>query len=555
MTTQTTTRSRTSRRRKASDLQEDTKRWTRSHADEVAVANGCTFSERLACHAVEFFEKHLRHTIGEWAGKPFILMPWQRDDVIKPLFGWLDARGRRRYRMAYIEVPKKNGKSGMCSGLALYLLAADSEPGAQVYCAAASREQAGIVYREASAMAKASPLLKDYVLPSDSVKNLAIPSANAFLRVVSSESYTAEGLNIHGLIFDELHAQKNRELWDALRYGGASRRQPLIVSITTAGWDRESICYELHQRALGILDGTPEDDSFFAYVRAAGDQDDWQSPEVWKKANPSLGVTIDEVDFAREAHEAAESPAKENSFKRYRLNIWTEQAVLWLRMESWDACQELVDPAALAGRECYGGLDLSSTQDFSAFVLVFPEVGGGYQVLPFFWLPDEGLRERQRDLRLNITNHVRGGLIDVTSGNVIDYDRIRAKINELGKLYRIKEIARDRWNATQITTQLQGDGFAMVEYGQGFKDMTAPTKEMQKLVLEGKLRHGRNPVLRWMASHTAVDQDAAGNVKPTKERSADKIDGIVAMTMAIGRAMLLPVKKPSVYNTRGLLIV
>jgi phage terminase large subunit-like protein len=502
---------------------------------------------------VEFFERHLCHTIGEWAGKPFLLMPWQREDVLMPLFGWEDAHGRRRYRSAYIEIPKKNGKSGMCSGIALYLMAADGEPGAQVFCAAASREQAGIVYREASAMARSSPLLRDYIVPSDSIKNLALPSANAFLRVISSESYTAEGLNIHGLIFDELHAQKTRDLWDALRYGGASRRQPLLVSITTAGWDRESICHEQHQRALGILDGSIEDDTFFAYIRAAEEGDDWKDPSVWRKANPSMGVTINEEDFAREAKEAQESPAKENAFKRYRLNIWTEQAERYLPMDRWDAIVAVVDADALRGRECYGGLDLSTTEDITAFVLVFPEQGGGYRVLPFFWIPQEGIRKRERLQRFDFTSAMRAGLVEATPGETIDYDRIRAKINALGKLYNIREIARDKWNATQITTQLMGDGFTLIDFGQGYKDMTAPTKELLRLVLEGKLLHGGNRVLRWMASHVAVDMDAAGNVKPTKERSADKIDGIVATIMAIGRAMLKQSARPSVYKKRGLL--
>ncbi len=541
-----------SRKRKASDT--ETKRWTKSSADELAVRNGCRFSEENGLHVVEFFSKQLRHTTGQWAGKPFIPLPWQRDDVLMPIFGWQEPSGCRRYRVAYIEVPKKNGKSGLCSGIAVYLLGGDGERGAQVYCVAASRDQAGIVYREASAMAQASPLLKGLVVPSDSIKNLALPSRGSFLRAISRESFTAEGLNIHGLIFDELHAQKSRDLWDALKYGGAARRQPLNVSITTAGFDRHSICHEQHQKALGILDGTIEDDSFFAYVRAAGEKDDWKSPETWRKANPSLGVTIRESDFARECQEAQESIAKENVFKRYRLNIWTQQATRWLKMEQWDSCSGDLRPDDLQGKKCFAGLDLASTKDVAALVLVFP-LGNLFAVLPFFWVPEVSAEKRQRNDGVKYLTWAKAGLLELTPGEAIDTDYIRTRLNLLAAEYQIEKIGVDRWNAMDLIKNLKADGFNLEGFGQGFKSMTGPTKELEKLVIGRRLVHWGNPVLRWMAGNVSVETDAAANLKPSKEKSSEKIDGIVATIMALGMWMANPVDNASVYETRGLKVL
>lgn len=524
---------------RAAKIDTETKRWIRSAADEMAVRNGCRFKERLGLHVVEFFETQLRQNQGEWDGECLKLMDWQRDDLILPLFGWVDATGRRRYRVAYVEVPKKNGKSTIAAGIALYLLAADGEPGAQVFCAASNRDQAGIVYREASAMAKAAPLLRDYIVPSDSQKNLAIPSANAFLRVISSDHYSAQGLNIHGLIFDELWAQPTRDLWDALRYGGAARRQPMTVAITTAGWDRNSICYEIHQRARRSLNGKLEDDTFFAYIRSAGETDDWREPDTWRKANPSLGVIIDEARFAQECREAEESSDKENSFKMYRLNIWAEQAVRWVPMEKWDLCPRAASADLLRGRACFGGLDLSSTQDITALVLAFPRENGGYYLLPYFWIPEEGAHGRERRDGVPYRSWAQQGLVELVPGAVVNYDLVRAKINALAKEFSIQDIGVDPHNATQITRQLLDDGIQMLTFRQGMLSMNAPSKEFHRLVTDGVLDHGGNPVLRWMAENVAVESDAAGNIKPVKDiHVAQRIDGIVASVMAIGRAMV-----------------
>lgn len=530
-----------------------TRRWIKTPGDEKAAARGCWFSEKKAQHVVDFFEKHLRHTIGRWAGQPLLLMDWQKDEVLRPLFGWQGPDGTRRFRQAYIEIPKKNGKSTMCSGLALYLLAADGEPGAQVFCAASDRDQAGIVYREASAMAKASPLLRDYILPRDSVKNLALPSANAFLRAISREAFSAEGLNIHGLIFDELHAQRTRDLWDALRYGGAARRQPLLISITTAGFDRHSICYEIHERAQKILDGAIEDDTFFAYIRSAGLEDDWKDPATWTKANPSLGVTISMADMEQACREAVDSPSSENVFKRYRLNIWTESETRWIPWDKWVASAGTVDEEELLGQPCYAGLDLATVEDLTALVLVFPRPGGVYKVLPFFFAPKEGAIKRERDHRVPYMTWARQGFMELTEGDVTDYAFVLARIRELALKYQIKELAFDPWNAQHTINELAaGGGPPSIKFPQTIANFNEPMKTMERLILKGDLHHGRNPIMDWMITNVAYHQDASGNIRPDKEKSRDKIDGVVATIMALARAGAT-VQKQSVYATRGLI--
>lgn len=525
--------------------------WVRSPADGLAVAEGCSFDLEAAERVRRFFRRFLRHSKGEWAGQPFELLDWQWRDVVAPLFGWRRPDGTRRYRRAGIWVPKKNGKSTLLSAIALYLLVADGEAGAEVYSAAADREQAAIVYREAAAMVRASPQLAGRVEILDTTKTLRFLERQAQYKALSAEAPTKEGLNIHGLIFDELHAQRSRDLWDCLAYGGAARRQPLSVSISTAGYDRDSIGYEQYRYAQGVLEGTILDSAFFPFVAEASEADDWTDPAVWRKANPSFGITVKADQFEADFKEAKASPAKENAFRRYRLNQWTEQSTRWLALDRWDACAAPVDPEALRGQPCYAGLDLASTTDLASLVLVFPDGEGGYDVLPYFWAPQEADRRRERANKARLDSWARQGLVTLTPGDVLDYDRIRARVNELAEIYPLREVAIDRWNATQLATQLQGDGLVVVAFGQGFASMSAPTKELEKLVLAGKVRHGGHPVLRWNASNVAVKQDAAGNLKPDKERSGDKIDGIVALVMALGRALVAPTAG-SVYESRGL---
>jgi phage terminase large subunit-like protein len=525
--------------------------WIRGEADERAVLEGCWFDVAAAERVRTFFHRFLRHSKGQWAGQSFTLLDWQWSDIVAPLFGWKRADGTRRFRRGYIEVPKKNGKSTLFSGLSLYLLAGDNEPGAEVYSAAVDRDQASIVYNEAANMVESSPILASRLRVVRSTKRIVFEKLRSFYRALSADVPAKEGLNANAVLIDELHAQKNRELWDTLRYAGASRRQPLHLAVTTAGFDRLSICWEQHVYAEQVLSGLIQDPAFFGYISAAGAEDDWTDPGVWKQANPSFGITINEDQFAEDCREAQEPPAKENSFRRYRLNQWTEQDVRWLNMDKWDACA--APPGELNGCVCWAGLDLSSTQDITALVLVFREQDV-YSALAFFWVPEEGARQRERRDRVPYGQWIREEYIEATPGEVIDYDRIRAKINELGKQYQILEIAIDRWNATQLATQLTDDGFEVVPFGQGYASMNWPTKKLEEVMLAGRLQHGANPVLRWMAGNVSIETDAVDNWKPSKKKSRERIDGIVALIMGLDRASRQE-EFTSVYDKRGALFL
>ena len=479
--------------------------------------------------------QYLTHVKGEWAGNPFTLEPWQRDLVIHPLFGWKRANGTRKYRTAYIEVPRKNGKSTLAAGIALTLLFADNEPGAEVYSAAGDRKQAGIVFDVARQMVQRCDDLKTRAEVFRS--SIVVPKTASSYHVLSADAYTKHGLNAHGVIFDELHAQPNRELWDVLTTSTGARRQPLIVALTTAGYDRHSICWELHEYAWRVRDGVSPDDSFLPVIFGAEKEDDWTSPKVWKKANPNLGVTIKVDYFDQKCTNAKEMPAAENTFKRLHLNIWTEQADRWIPIEKWNLCAGPVNENELRGALCFAGLDLSTTKDVTALNLTFP-VNGRYKQLWRFWIPEETIAPRIRIKGVEYDRWVPEGFIKATEGNVVDYDVVRADINQLGEQFNIRQIAYDPWNATQIVTQLQGDGFEMVPVRQGYYTMSPASKEFEKLILGRKIDHGGNPVARWMMSNVAVEIDAAGNIKPSKKKSTEKIDGIVAAIMAVGRCAL-----------------
>jgi phage terminase large subunit-like protein len=491
---------------------------------------GYWYDEQAAERAVSFFADCLTHTKGEWAGEPLTLSQWQADRIIRPLFGWKRPDGTRRYRTAFVMIPRKAGKSTLAAGIALYLLFADNEPGAEIYSAAADREQAGIVFEMAKHMTSASPMLNRR---SESFKrSIVVPTTASSYKVLSSDAFTKHGLSAHGIIFDEVHAQPDRELWDVLTTSVGARRQPLTVAITTAGYDRHSLCFELYDHACKVRDGVIDDPHFLPVIYEAGADDDWKAPATWHKAHPGLGVSVKEEFLAEECAKAQHLKSFENTFRRLYLNQWTEQESRWITLGAWDACAgELPD---LRGRECFAGLDLASTTDIAALSLVF-EVDGRLYVKPYFWVPREGVRRRAERDRVPYERWIADGLIEATDGDVIDYDTIRKRVNELAEHYRIREIAIDRWNATQISTQLAGDGFEMVGFGQGMASMSGPMKELERRLLAKELAHAGHPVLRWMAANVAATQDAAGNVKPDKSKSTGRIDGIVAAIMAIGR--------------------
>lgn len=514
------------------------------------------FDEAKARLTVEFINC-LKHTKGRWRGQPFELLPWQ-ERIIRDVFGTVKANGFRQYNTAYVEIPKKNGKSELAAGVALYMTCGDGEWGAEVYGCASDRQQASIVFDVAVDMVDQCPALKKRIKPVMSVKRLVFKPTNSFYQVLSAEAYTKHGLNVHAVIFDELHSQPNRELFDVMTKGsGDARTQPLYFLITTAGTDRHSVCFEQHQKADDILQGRKIDNTFYPVIYGAGDDDDWASERVWFQANPSLGHTID-IEKVRNAYlSARDNPAEENIFRQLRLNQWVKQSTRWMQMEKWDGSAFSVDEEDLVGRDCYGGLDLSSSVDITAFVLVFPprDDTENYVLLPYFWIPEENLIKRVRRDHVPYDIWAKQGFLMTTEGNVIHYGFIENFIDGLGKKFHIKEIAFDRWGAVQMVQNLEGLGFTVVPFGQGFKDMSPPSKELMKLTLEKKLAHGGQPVLRWMMDNIFVRTDPAGNIKPDKEKSTEKIDGAVAAIMALDRAIRNGGSTGSVYDERGILYV
>ena len=513
------------------------------------------FDEGKARRTVEFINC-LKHTKGRWRGQPFELLPWQ-EKIIRDVFGTVKENGYRQYNTAYVEIPKKNGKSELAAGVALYMTCGDNEWGAEVYGCASDRQQASIVFDVAVDMVDQCPALKKRIKPVMSVKRLVYQPTNSFYQVLSAEAYTKHGLNVHAVIFDELHSQPNRELFDVMTKGsGDARTQPLFFLITTAGTDRHSVCFEQHQKAEDIILGRKIDDTFYPVIYGASDEDDWTSEKVWYDANPSLGYTIDIEKVRNACMSAMDNPAEENIFRQLRLNQWVKQSTRWMQMEKWDACGFPVDERELLGRECFGGLDLSSTTDITALVLVFPPRAENekYILLPYFWIPEENMQLRVRRDHVPYDNWEQQGFLKTTEGNVIHYGFIEKFIEELGIKYNIREIAFDRWGAVQMVQNLEGFGFTVVPFGQGFKDMSPPSKELMKLTLEQRLAHGGHPVLRWMMDNIFVRTDPAGNIKPDKEKSTEKIDGAVATVMALDRAIRNGSDTGSVYDNRGILV-
>ena len=514
------------------------------------------YEKAKADRAVKFIE-NLCHTKGKWAGKRFWLLPWQ-EQLIRDIFGIVKPDGYRQFRTAFVEICKKVGKSELAAAVALYLLYADNEPSAEVYGAAADRQQASIVFDVARQMVEMSPALLKRSKLMTATKRIVNYGNSGYYQVLSAEVGGKHGFSVSGLVFDEIHTQPNRQLYDVLTKGSSDARQnPLHFIITTAGTDRHSIAYELHTKAVDILEGRRVDPTFYPVVYGLKDDEDWEDEANWYKVNPSLGYTVD-IERLRDAYrEAKQNPADEVTFKWLRLNMWVSSTVAWIPDAIFMKGNEEIDLAALEGRDCYGGLDLSSTGDITALVLMFPprDEDEKYILLPFFWVPEETIPQRVKAASVPYDIWERQGYLLSTEGNVIHYDFIEKFINDLAEKYHIVEIAVDRWNATQMIQNLEGDGFTMVPFGQGFASMSGPTKDFYRLLMEGQIIHGGHPVLRWMAGNVVVDTDPAGNIKVTKAKSKEKIDGIVAAIMALDRCIRNQTEpQGSVYDERGLLV-
>lgn len=518
--------------------------------DSYHDAKGFTFDPALANRVCTFIETQLVMIEGRSAGSLFSLLPWQAA-FLGCLFGWVDASGARRYREAMLYIPRKCGKSPLAAAILDYVLLCDGEEGAQCYCAAADRDQAGIVYRHAKGMLERGDGGK-YVTIYNSTRQIMF--GQSFAKVISAEAASKHGYNSHLVIVDELHAQPDRELVDVLTTSTSTRRQPIILYLTTADYERPSICNERHDYACKVRDGIIKDPRFLPVVYEATKDDDWESPAVWAKANPSLGVTKTLEYMERECEKAKNEPTYQATFRRLELNQKTDAISVWLPMDKWDACPPLPSEDILAKQTCWAGLDLSATTDLTALGIAWPCADGIVAVRVWHWIPEARARKKEKEDRVPYLTWASQGFIELTPGDVVDYQYIRKRINDIAKAHKLKDVGTDPWNATQITTELvEQDGIKVIEFRQGFVSMSSPCKEIERLVMSGKLAHGGNPVLRWQVGHAVVRNDPAGNIKLDKEKATQRIDGLVSIAMAIGRMSVGAASdKPSPYETRGI---
>ena len=524
------------------------------------------YDETKADQAIKFI-KSLKHTKGKWKGVNFTMMDWQ-EEAISDIFGTMKDSGYRQYNTAYLEIPKKNGKSELGAAIALKTLCADGEWGAEVYGCAADRAQASIIFNVAVDMVEQNPSLNKKIKIIPSQKRMVYMPTRSFYQVLSAEAYTKHGLNVHACIFDEIHAQPNREFFDVMTDGsGDARTQPLFFFITTAGDDpdRSSIGWEVHQMATDVLTGMKDDPTFYSMIYGL-DKDNkriwegreyesikdeiqekedwnilWRDREIWKKVNPSIDHTITMEKVEEMYVRAKDNLAKEKNFRWLRLNSWEKIKLnKWLSLDFWDICKGKVDIEKLKGRPCYGGLDLSTTLDLSAFVLLFPpdDINKKWIALPYFWMPEENIAERVRVDKVKYDQWVQQGYMTATPGDVIDYDYIIGEVQELAKVFNILQVGYDPYNATQVVVQLQKEDFEMVEVRQGALSMSPAMKRIEQLVRKRLINHGGHPVLRWNVGNTEIEMDKNENIRPVKGKSVERIDGLVALVNAMARAML-----------------
>lgn len=515
---------------------------------------GLVFDPAAADHALEFFPTFLRLAEGEFDDRPFVLAPAQVF-IVGSLFGWLGPDGTRRFRTAYIEMGKGNGKTPLCAGIGLYGMVADGESAAQIFAAAVTREEAGILFADAVSMVNRSPDLKG--LLEVGVRNIAFAATESFFRPVSSEGRSLDAKRVHMALIDEIHEHRSSMVVDKMRAGTKGRRQALIVEITNSGYDRTSVCWEHHEFSRNVLEGTVPNDSWFAYVCNLDEGDDWTDEAVWPKVNPLLDVSITRKYLREQVAEALGMPLRQNLVKRLNFCIWTEASERWLDPDAFDAATGPREPLK-KGTEVWGGLDLASTQDLSAFFLLAPRAtcpvaghsGRCFDLRCRFWCPEDGMAKRVARDHVPYDVWAREGWITATPGLLTDYDRVRADIQTEAERVVVRAIGYDRWNAHQLVTQLTGDGFEMVPVGQGFASLSAPAKDLEGHVASGLIHHDGNPVLRWMVANAVAEQDPAGNIKPARDKSNEKIDGVAAWCDALFAWQLAeePEDETSVYE-------
>lgn len=513
----------------------------------TALDKGFFIDTKAGERAVNFIQK-LKHTKGKWAGQPLLLEPWQKFIVFN-LFAWKRADGSRRFRYAYVELARKSGKTAMAAGIALYMLYAEREPRAEVYSVATVKDQAKLCFNDAVAIVKNTALSQRMRIFRDSI---LYEQLGAYFKPLSSDDGIHDGYSPYCVIVDEYHAHKDNGMLDVMRSGMGARVQPLVFIITTAGFNKNYPCYAYRQNAKNVMAGIVNDDSLFSMIFEMDAEDDWTDPQNWPKANPNLGVSVDYEYLAGAVKDAQNRPEAVRGVKTKNLNMWVDAETTWILDEVWAKCAGAFGISELEGLKCWGGLDLSNVSDITAFVLLF-EYKDKFALIPKFWIPEEKLQEKIAKENVGFAEWVDKGYVTVTPGNVTDYDFIKADIFAMAQKYDIISIAYDRWNSSQTVIQMQDEGLEMSPFGQGYGSMSAPTKEFEKMVLLEKMEHFNNPVLRWMLASTVIQVDPAGNMKPDKRKSSQKIDGIVASIMALGEMMTCKAKEEkNPYEMRGL---
>jgi phage terminase large subunit-like protein len=492
-----------------------------------------SYSKQAADKAVGFINL-LTHTDGEYAGSTFQLRDWQENDIVRPLFGTLNADGTRQYKEALIFISRKNGKSELVAALALLCLFGDKLPGKQIICAAGDRAQAKVVFGVAAQMVRNDKWLSSECSIIDSQHRIVHHPTNSILMAVSADAKLKHGLRPTVAIVDELHVMPNSELYNTLKMGMGANRQRLMIGITTAGVDdKNSLVRKKYDHAKQCLNDSSYDTTFLPVIYELDDGDDIWDESNWYKANPALGDFRLIEEMREFAEQAKKQPSLENDFRRYYLNQFVQQSQRWLQMHQWDSNTKRVDPTALLGQPCWGGVDLSSSNDISALVLVFPKEDGIHDVLSWYWLPKEVAYLRERKDGIPYSQWAREGLIELTDGDYIDTEHIRQRIIELDSEYKINSLAVDKFNAADLLAKLTGEGINAIAFGYKMYAVTAAAKELERLVATEKLNHGGNKVLRWMASNVEVITNAFGDLMPTKSKSVEKIDGIAALTMSL----------------------